>query len=339
MGESVFLIPGQGADPRGVLAAPAHASDRIRHAAEEALTEAQEVVDADWPVMGLDASRTAPPSLREILLEPSGSVRMGRGVPQLASHALSVVVARALMASGVHPVAVVGQSFGEIAALVCAGALDVADGVRAVCALNAAFEPVEGAGAMALLPGLGEHDCLTLLADVNLPDLVLACVNAPEQTVVSGPLESVEALEEVPGLKVVRIPVPYASHHPGLGVVADRFLEGLRPLPVRPLSIPVYSPVAGRSYTDTDDLRRALADCVVKPVNLPPTLRRLAVGSAGNRLFVELGAGDALTRGVRSTLADAHAVAALGDDPAWLCAVANNPFGSAGRVRQNGGRK
>ncbi|RSN55081.1 hypothetical protein DMH01_32600 [Amycolatopsis sp. WAC 04182] len=312
--EPVFLVPGQGADARGVLHEPYWASDVVRSVADDVLAVVQQVLAEEWP--------GKPPPLREVLLDPAQTVHMGLGVPQIAGYVVSVVTAGALVASGVEPVAVVGQSFGEIAALVCAGSLDVADGARAVCALNSAFESVRGQGAMALLPGVGERECRELLAGIGLPDLVLACVNSPEQTVVSGSSESVTALATVPELKVVRLPVPYASHHPGLGGVAARFFEGLRAVTVQPPRVPVYSPVAGRRYTPEDDLRQALADCVTKPVDLPPLVRELA---APQRLFVELGAGDTLTRAVRATVPAARAVALLGSDPTWFLDMTNEP--------------
>ncbi len=47
----------------------------------------------------------------------------------------------------------------------------------------------------------------------------------------------------------------------------------IRHLPQRPLELPVHSPVRGRAYHDGDDLHRAMADCIVKPLRLPDTLR------------------------------------------------------------------
>ncbi|MGW0481297.1 ACP S-malonyltransferase [Nonomuraea sp. NPDC003214] len=301
----VFLVPGQGGDPRGALADVHDASPAVRAACDQVLDEIEAVIP--------DAGA----GLRRVLLDRSRSVRMEPGVPQLAGYAVSVVVGRALSAR-LTPYAIVGQSFGEIAALVCAGAFDVADGARAVRALNAAFRQVEGRGAMVLLPELGEEACLRLLDRARLPELRLACVNAPDQTIVSGPVEAVEALLAFGGTPMTRLAVPYASHHPALGAVAGRFLRGLRPLRQRPLRVPVHSPVHGRAYDDGEDLRRALAGCVTQPVRLPETLRRLGPGLR----YVELSAGDAVTRCVRATLPGVRAFAPLAGDRDWLLATA-----------------
>ncbi|WP_049560865.1 acyltransferase domain-containing protein [Nonomuraea sp. SBT364] len=307
--EPVYLVPGQGGDPRGALLDVHDASPAVRTVCEQVLDEIEGVLTttgAPWS------------AVRRVLFDRSRSLRMESGVPQLAGYAISVIVGR-LLSARLTPRAIVGQSFGEIAALVCAGAFDVADGTRAVCALNAAFRQSEGRGAMVLLPELGEAGCLRLLARARLPDLTLACVNAPDQTIVSGPVDAVEALLAFGGTTMTRLAVPYAAHHPALGEVADRFLRGLGPLRQRPLRVPVHSPVHGRVYDDRDDLRRALAGCVTQPVHLPGTLRRLGPGHQ----YIELSAGDALTRCVRATLPGARAVAPLAADRDWLVATAD----------------
>lgn len=313
--EPVYVIPGQGGDPRGALLGIYRVSDTAAAEADRILADVQRVVDA------ADTLRPAP-SVRSLLLAPSRSAAAQQGVRQLAGYAISVILARLLTTAGMTPAAAVGQSFGEIAALVCGGALDVTDGTRAVLALNSAYRPAEGRGAMVLMNGVGEADCRRLLAESGIGDLVLACVNSPDQTVVSGPAEAVERLLCLPWPKMTRLPVPYAAHHPALAPVRDRFLTGMRELRQRPLLVPVHSPVRCRAYTDDDDLREALADCVVKPVYLTQTLSGLAMSwrrqSIGHRTFIELGTGDALTRCVQRTLPGAQTIAPLVGDPHWL---------------------
>ncbi|MFG2005268.1 ACP S-malonyltransferase [Spirillospora sp. NPDC048911] len=305
--ETVFVVPGQGGNPRGALL-------EVYRACAAAEAEAEQVLE---PIQRALEGTGAGPPLRTLLLSESRSVPARPGVPQLAGYTVSVVLGRLLTRALGPPAAIVGLSFGEIAALVCARAFDVADGTRAVCALNAAFAEVAGQGAMVLLPRVGEAECRRLLAATGRRDLVLACVNAPDQTVVSGPLDAIEALLARPSPPMVRLAVPYASHHPALTAVADRFRKGMSGLPQRRLRIPVHSPVRGRAYHDGDDLRQALADCVTNPLDLPGTLRRLGPGHR----YVELGVGDALTRCVRKTLPGARALAPLGGDLAWLRAA------------------
>lgn len=300
---AAFLVPGQGADPRGALGGLYRRTPHVQPVIDEVLDEVQ-----------VGAGSTGE-QVREALLDGRPDVPLGSGVPQLANYTISVVLARLLTMVDIRPQLVMGQSFGEIAALVCAGGLDLADGARAVCALNAAFGEVEGSGAMVLVEA-SEHDTLGLLVDH--PELVLACINSPGQTIVSGPIDAITTLlaQNDGGPRLFRLPIPYASHHPGLVSVAERFRADLREVTLRPLQVAIHSPVARRDYTDAQDLRAALADCVIKPVDLPAALRHLE--SRGPWLFIELGLGQTLSRCVRATLPHARTWAPLCDDVSWL---------------------
>jgi acyl-CoA oxidase len=302
----VFLVPGQGGDPRGALLDLHRCGDKFASAIDEVSAE----IDAVGAEHGL-----AP--VGSILLTESRPP-LAPGMPQLAAYAASVILARILEDAGARPECVVGQSFGEIAALACAGAYTVADGARAVCALNDAFSSVIGLGGMVLLRA-SRAETEALLRRVERTDLVVACIDSPEETIVSGPLDAIDALFEVSAARdglpqPLRLAVPYASHHPDLAPVARRFRENLEPLRQKPLIHPVRSPVRRRAYTDSDDLRVALSECVTGPVHLQETIESLA--TPGGRLFVEVGVGAALCRCVRATVPGARTLAPLTDPAA-----------------------
>jgi acyl carrier protein len=71
----------------------------------------------------------------------------------------------------------------------------------------------------------------------------------------------------------------------------------------------VFSPVHGRRYTDADDLRQALADCLVLPVRFVDAVRQLHADRCTR--FVESGALNALTRCVELTVPGVRVVAPL----------------------------
>ncbi|MFE2104386.1 ACP S-malonyltransferase [Kitasatospora sp. NPDC059463] len=316
-GGVVFLVPGQGSHPAGALAALHRDVPAVRAPIDRVL----DTVDAIAAQQDFDP-------VRNVLLGPDRPLPLAPDTPQLAHYAAAIALDRALAAVGIRPKLVVGQSFGEIAALVCAEAFDVADGARAVCAFNHTFRPHEGTGAMVLVKA-GEQDTLRLLDRTGRDDLVLACLNTPRQSIVSGPNTAITALLEQTGQHdvpdLLKLPMPYGMHHPSLGPSADRFLRALRPLPQRPLRTPVLSPVRRRRYTDADDLHRALADCVTEPVHLLETLRRLP--TSPDVLFVEVGVGDTLCRCLRAVSPDARTVAPLSGDPGRIFAGDPNPPG------------
>ncbi|GAA1863366.1 ACP S-malonyltransferase [Actinomadura bangladeshensis] len=302
-----FLFPGTGSS--GVPDLPALAA--TGPGAARAVADVLDAVQEGLPATGW-------PSLRAVLLEdPTGYRAASRtpGVAQLCAYAASIAVDRALRAAGVHPAFAVGQSFGEIAALVSAGAFTVTDGARmAVSAVGVLADRGRGGG-MALLE-TGEDGARTCIKSAAAPEVVVACLNAPSVTIVSGPdgpLDTVVDAAKAGGVRAVRLAVPYLSHHPAMAGADDEWYAMIRHLPQRPLDLPVHSPVRGRAYTDDDDLHRALADCIVKPVRLPATLR--AVRAAGATVFTEAGPGDALCQCARLAVPGARILAPLRDLP------------------------
>jgi acyl transferase domain-containing protein len=311
----VFMVPGQGSggDPRGALTELYRRAPTLRDLVDALLKDMQQAAEAADPACMLNM-----PTVSDILLAEDPNIPLRHGLRQITEYALSVTMHHILTAYGVRPKAVFGHSFGEIAALVCAGVFDVADGVRAVCALNAECESIVGQGAMVLFEA-GEEDAQRLLHTVGHPDLVLACINTPYETIVSGTAEAITELfrqADTKGPRLIKLPVPYASHHPRLAAVADRFCGRLRALPQRQLRLPVHSPVQGGDYEDTDDLHRALADLLIKPVRLPDTL--LTLDERGFGPFIELGPSNSLCRCVRETLPTADVIAPLSDNQSWL---------------------
>jgi acyl-CoA oxidase len=303
--EIVYLIPGQGGDPRGAL--------RGLHAAESWIRSAIDEVCAQVDLVG---AAHGLPSVADVLLSEFHSP-LDYGLAPLAAYTASVALHRVLADADadadVRPACVIGQSFGEISALVCAGAYTVAEGATAVCALNEAFRIALGHGGLILVrASLAETE--KILGRLGRPDLVVACVDAADETIVSGPNDAVEALlalrdHETDGLPPLdRLAVPYASHHPELTAVAERFRAGLDPLTQRALRCRAISPVRRRTYTDSDDLRDALADCVVKPVQLVEIFENLP---PKERLFIEMGVGASLCRCARVTLPGARTLAPL----------------------------
>ncbi|OMG70367.1 acyltransferase domain-containing protein [Burkholderia ubonensis] len=300
---SVYVIPGQGDTPAGALRnlyglsrlSRAYIDETLDHI-EAALRDYQFAFD--------------PCLIRNVLLEEKSTDSIPVGIPQLASFATAICVHRIMEWQQIRPVAIIGQSLGEIAALVCAGVWRIPDGVRAVLALNAAFRPLEGHGGMVMVSA-SEADTLHLLDQVGRDDLVLACVNGPRQTVVSGPNAALDALLTTPhgrdGIKLHRLPIPYPAHHPALHAAADQFMADIATLPRDTFRIPVYSAVARRRYADDDDLARGLADCFIKPYHMPATLDRLRSDLAHR--YIDLGMSGGMSRCIKAILPDAHVYA------------------------------
>ncbi|MFB9908782.1 acyltransferase domain-containing protein [Allokutzneria oryzae] len=300
---TALLFPGLGAYSTGML----------RQAAREHPEVAETFAEIDRAAAHHGVSSVTqvvlhgePRPIREMLSLPTE-------ILQLAIFGASVVTHRVLTAAGLRPYALLGHSFGEMAALVAAGAFSLADGVRLVCARAEALADWEGKGAMA---AIGANEAVTghLIGALDEPELVIGCLNAPKQTVISGPVEAIERAGRAAkalDLFYAKLHLPYASHHPSARAAVGRFLGLMDGIEQKPLEHRVYSPVHGRWYSDSDDLKLAVAECMVLPVRFTDAVRDLH--AADTTVFVEAGALNALTRCVELTVPGVRTIAPLLD--------------------------
>ncbi|MGW1376847.1 ACP S-malonyltransferase [Streptomyces sp. NPDC002446] len=295
----VHLFPGQGDFAVSPLVRAARAHTAVRTAVTEVFGEAEET-GREFGIAPLAPAllSDSPPSGRDLAAATVGT-------PQLALFCSSVAVHRALCRIGLPPDQVLGVSFGEIAALTAAGVFEIAEGARIACLL--ARQLACCAGGMTLI---GAPECRTraLLRESGSVELAVACVNDPGETVVSGPVPALSAVEELAGrqgLSASRLRLPFSSHHPALTGPADAFAASIRPLAARPARIPVFSAVHGGPYGPGDDVHRGLANCLTHPARVPKVLHRLTTRRTA--LLLEAGTGHALTRNARHTLPPAAA--------------------------------
>lgn len=192
-----------------------------------------------------------------------------------------------------------GHSLGELAALVAAGCIDPADGLRLAIRRGELMEEAAAAGpAGGMLALLGDGEAARDLAERG--GATLANDNAPGQLVVSGPAAALEALAEAAaqaGLRTIRLPVAGAFHSPTMEPAVPPFRAALDEVEVRPPRRTVFSAASARPF---EDVRAQLAAALVRPVRWRETL--LAIRAAGVERFFEAGPGKVLTGLVRRTL-------------------------------------
>jgi phthiocerol/phenolphthiocerol synthesis type-I polyketide synthase D len=237
-------------------------------------------------------------SLRDVLLSGEPVVGIERIQPVLVGMQLALT---ALWRSyGVEPDAVIGHSMGEVSAAVVSGALSPADGLKVIATRSKLMSRLSGQGAMALLE-LGAVEAEKLVGEY--PDVTVAVYAAPQQTVIAGPPEQVDAAiaaVDAQGKLARRVEVDVASHHPTVDpILADLkvALADLKPLTPR---IPLISTVGqGGDAAPTFD-----ADYWV--VNLRNPVRfsqAVAEAAKTHATFVEISPHPLLTHGIGETLA------------------------------------
>ena len=106
-------------------------------------------------------------------------------------------------------------------------------------------------------------------------ELTVANDNAPEQLVVAGPADALDAARRdarSAGLRALRLPVAGAFHSPEMEPAVAGFREALAEVEFREPRIPVVSCATAREFTSP---RSELADAIVRPVRWRQTMRAL----------------------------------------------------------------
>ncbi|MGW7452469.1 acyltransferase domain-containing protein [Streptomyces sp. NPDC054787] len=203
--------------------------------------------------------------------------------------AVSAAVCAAAAECGLEPFAVTGQSIGELWALAAGGHLTVEDAARIAVARSRALSEQDWPGAM-LAVGTREADARSVAALVGDPDLVVACVNAPRQSVLSGPAAAIARAGEIAefmGWPTAELDVPHASHSPALGPAARLLRAQQPPVAYGGRNWRIWSTNLAREVGDEDPLEMTI-DALTSPVRLLDTLRELH--GQGVNVFVDCGA-------------------------------------------------
>ncbi len=297
--ELVCAFPGQGDFSVSALLQCARKYSAVYDAMRETFEATDEVaLEEGLPPVGGSLLGPTPPNGRQLAEATAGTA-------QLAHFTVSVALYRALRAVLGPPDRFLAVSFGEIAALVAAGSLDVCDGARVACRLARYMAAHRGA---MLLVHAGERDTTELLRARPGTGLALACVNDPSECVVSGPAAAIAGLEHLAlerQIPASRLKLDLLAHHPDLSDTADAFCSYLQGVTLRRPAVPVHSAVNGL-YTSRDELARGLANCLVLPVRLPSVLLDAVTSSA---VVLEVGTGESLTRNVLRTMPDGQVAA------------------------------
>lgn len=195
----------------------------------------------------------------------------------------------------VTPDFVIGHSLGEYDALYAAGGFDFATGLKLVqkrgALMNAATD-----GGMAAILGMGGDAVAAALAELGADSIDVANLNAPGQTVISGPKADIEMfapqMKEKGAKRAVILPVSGAFHSRYMKPAADEFEAFLTGFGFGSLKIPCIANCSARPYTD-DSIPSNLVKQIFSSVRWVETVKGLREQGADS--FVEIGPGTVLT--------------------------------------------
>jgi len=196
-----------------------------------------------------------------------------------------------------------GHSLGEYSALVCAGAMQLSDAVRAVRARGQFMQEAvpAGEGAMAAILGMEPHAVDEACAEAREEEkgkvVEPANYNSPEQTVIAGHSAAVDkaiAICKAKGAKrALPLPVSAPFHCSLMAPVQPRLAEVLGTVQIRAPNAPVIANVTAEPNTDPGRIVELLLSQVTAAVRWVETIQKMAL--SGVDTLVELGPGKVLS--------------------------------------------
>ncbi len=264
---TALLFPGQGSHEEGMR-------DTVAEYRPDLLDLAIELVGADPFEHVADGTRFAQPAIYCASL--AGWEQLGRP----------------------HPAAAAGHSLGELAALAAAGALDHADGMRLAARRGELMQEAAERGGGGMLAVLGSPELAVEVARTT--GLTVANLNAPDETILAGPRDSLDAARrEVKdrGARAIRLPVKGAFHSPEMEPALAGYRAALADTDFSEPAFPVLSCISTRHFVSPRD---ELASALVLPVRWQDTVLELRRHSIDE--WVETGPGTVLTRLVKRNL-------------------------------------
>ncbi|MQA31687.1 MAG: acyltransferase domain-containing protein [Luteitalea sp.] len=266
----------------------------------------QGVLDAGVIERSSAASAEPEPAPRSpSALRAAGSAAREPEHPEVPIYRASLAAYSRLQHAGVVPDVLIGHGFGEIAALVVAGAFSMSAGAEIVAARSGALgDAVAERYGMASIQG-SRRQVSILLKLLETDGVSLAAENSSHESVIVGPPPALWAAADLAAaldIPFVLLKTNRAPHRRLMNETRATLTSALRHVVRRPLQYPVFSPLRGRPYCDSDDLIDCLAQQLVEPIRFADAVAHLV--RDGLSLMVECGP----LRGLASTL-DCHAVA------------------------------
>lgn len=170
---------------------------------------------------------------------------------QLATTCVQIALARLWASWDINPVAVVGHSLGEYAALNMAGVLSDADTVYLVGKRAQLLEEKCAQGTYSMLVVKGPLDAVT--SALKETKFEIACINSPIETVVAGLNENVSVFQSLlaaAGLKSTLLKVPYAFHSSQMDALLEQLEKLATCVTFAKPKLPVLCPLDGSVVVD-----------------------------------------------------------------------------------------
>ena len=189
---------------------------------------------------------------------------------QLASVCMQIALSRLWGSFNITPIAVVGHSLGEYAALNIAGVLSDADTVYLVGKRAELLQKKCTRDTHSMLVVKGPVDAIAGVLKENKHEV--SCINSPVETVLAGPNKDISVFQELladSGMKSTLLKVPYAFHSSQVDPILSDFKKLAGGVMYSKARIPILCPLDGSIVDDKGSFdSEYLARHCREPVNM-----------------------------------------------------------------------
>lgn len=278
MGKTAVIFPGQGAQYVGM------AKDFY-----DSFEDSKKVFDEADDVLDIE--------LKKICFEENDDINKTE-YTQPAMVAAEVAIYEHLKNAGLKADVFAGLSLGEYSALVAAGAMTLADGIKTVRRRGILMqnEVPLGMGGMAAVIAM-DADKIAEICENTPGKVQIANYNCPGQIVISGEAEAVKAasaaLAEAGAKRVIPLNVSGPFHSQMLVPAGEKLYDFLQGVDVAGGFAPYYCNADAEEITDAAKVKELLKRQVYSSVRWQQTIENMIAD--GVDTFIEVGPGKTLT--------------------------------------------
>lgn len=278
MGKTAVIFPGQGAQYVGM------AKDFY-----DSFEDSKKVFDEADDVLDIE--------LKKICFEENDDINKTE-YTQPAMVAAEVAIYEHLKNAGLKADVFAGLSLGEYSALVAAGAMTLADGIKTVRRRGILMqnEVPLGMGGMAAVIAM-DADKIAEICENTPGKVQIANYNCPGQIVISGEAEAVKAasaaLAEAGAKRVIPLNVSGPFHSQMLVPAGEKLYDFLQGVDVAEGFAPYYCNADAEEITDAAKVKELLKRQVYSSVRWLQTIENMIAD--GVDTFIEVGPGKTLT--------------------------------------------
>ncbi len=187
---------------------------------------------------------------------------------------------------GVRSSILLGHSIGELVAATCAGVFSLEDGLKLAVERARLMSSVDNGSMLSL--EVDEEKALELIKDYK--NLSIAAINSPNQTVISGQNDEIDALIQSLNNKKIKhkkLKVSHAFHSAMMDSILDKFEKVVRNVRLNEPNIPIASNLTGKIEKECFADPAYWSKQIRESVRFKPAIESLA--NYGITTFIELG--------------------------------------------------